>query len=223
MIATKSLDALTNGVTVNDVILSGTATTTASPDTQTGSAILMANRSNSSRIELNLNNDKRTEVRNTTAGIPSGSWNVNDGPSKALSQHNDWTDASWFFPALTSLTDPNAVLTYIGQEQLRGMAVYHLRSYRPNVTKFAEQLSQMDFYVDTASYLPTAITFSTHPDDNASLDIPVEIVYSDYQPFNGVLVPIHVQRYLQGSLTLDVIVTSVTINSGLSNTEFAVR
>jgi hypothetical protein len=222
-IAAKAATALTGGVTVSDVTLAGNVTAIAGSDTQTGTATLMATATNCSRVDLSLGAGTRTDIQNGSSGIPLGAWNTNNGPLKAHAQHNDWIDASWFFPALTSLVDPSALLIFVGQESRGGTAVYHLRSYRANSASLAQQLSQMDFYLDTSSFLPIAVDFNVHPDDNVSNNIPVEIVYSGYQLSNGVLVPMHIQRYMQGSLMLDVNVTAVTLNSGLSQTEFAVQ
>lgn len=81
----------------------------------------------------------------------------------------------------------------------------------------------MDFFLDPATLLPLAISFNTHPDDNALRDIPVEIRFSDYRLVNGVQVPFHIQKFLNGSLSLDVQVQNVVINSGLSANEFTTQ
>jgi hypothetical protein len=222
-IAAKSMAAMTGGVVVNDVALSGNVTAIAGSDNQTGTATLLATQGNSSRVELNLGSGKRTDIQNGSGGSSLGTWSTNDGPSKAYAAQNTATDASWFFPALGSIADPNAVLTLVGQEQRGGSAVYHLRSYRTNTISFVQQLSQMDFYLDAVSLLPVACTFNVHPDNDMNVNIPVEIDYSGYQSSNGVQVPMHIQRYIQGSLTLDLTLTSVSINSGLPQTEFAIQ
>ena len=199
-IAAKARAVLTGNVPVTDVSLSGSVTSIAGSDTKVGTVTMMASGTTSSRVELDLDAEKTTEIRNASTGSPQGAWAMNDGPSKTLMQHNEWTDTSWFFPALTSLSDPNAVLAYIGQEQRGDASVFHLRSYRRNGSAVGQQLSQMDFYVDSSTYLPVAAEFSIHPDDNMNANIPVEIVYSDYQRSNGLLVPMHVQKFIQGSL-----------------------
>jgi hypothetical protein len=222
-IASKSMAALTGGAPISDVTLTGSVTSTAGSVTKVGTLTMMAGGTTSSRVESDLDAGKTTEMRNASTGSPQGVWAINDGPSKTLMQHNEWTDTSWFFPALTSLGDANAVLAYVGQEQHGDSSVFHLRSYRRNSSAVGQQLSQMDFYVDSSTYLPVAAEFSIHPDDNMSLNIPVEIVYSDYQQSNGLLVPMHVQRFIQGTLALDITVSSVSVNTGLPAAEFTVQ
>jgi len=45
-----------------------------------------------------------------------------------------------------------------------------------------QRLSQTDLYLDSTTLLPAAMTFNIHPDDNALLDIPIEIHFSEYRP-----------------------------------------
>ena len=79
----------------------------------------------------------------------------------------------------------------------------------------------MDFYLDSTTSLPVAVAFKTHADDDMNIDIPIEIRFENYQSVSGVLVPFHIQQV--GSVNLDVVVTSVAINSGLSTTLFSLQ
>lgn len=72
-------------------------------------------------------------------------------------------------------------------------------------------------------FLPAAITYNIHPDNNALLDIPVEIDFSDYRLVSGVQIPFHIQKCLNNSLLLDFQVQNAAINSGLSASEFTVQ
>ena len=142
--------------------------------------------------------------------------------------HNCWTDAAWFFPALGSLAaGPNVVLSYIGLETHNGAAVQHLRSYTYQANQFGtvgpQQWSVMDFYLDSSSFLPLAIAFTVHADDNMNTNIPMEIRFDNYQLTSGVRVPFHIQRFFNGNLVVDAAMTSVSINTGLSISLFAVQ
>ena len=81
----------------------------------------------------------------------------------------------------------------------------------------------MDFYLDSASLLPVAIVFNANPDDDATRNIAVEVDFSNYQAAGGVLVPMHLQKYVQGTLVLDFTVTGVALNTGLSDGLFAIQ
>jgi hypothetical protein len=78
-------------------------------------------------------------------------------------------------------------------------------------------------YLDSSTLLPSFVNFSIHPDNNAGIDIPVEIQFSDYRMVNGAQVPFHIQKYVNGSLFFDFQSSSVVINSGISLSAFSAQ
>src|SRR2546430_6247283 len=95
--------------------------------------------------------------------------------------------------------------------------------YNPPLGPSFAHLTQVDFFLDSTTLLPVAVTFNIHPDDNAMLDIPVEIRFSDYRPVNGPYIPFHIQKYLNNGLCLDFLADSVNLNTGLTSTAFTVE
>jgi hypothetical protein len=226
-LASQSINAITGGQSIQDVTLTGTVST-ADDEDQPGNATLLALGSGESRMDLAFPNGIHSEIRDAQSGIASGKWVNTDGSSGEFANHNCWTDAAWFFPALGSLGgSPNVVLLYIGLEQRNGVTVHHVRSYVNQqsvaVSPNAQELSVMDFYLDAASLLPTAVTYQIHPDDNADVSLPIEVDFSNYQTISGVAVPTHIERYLQGHIQFDITVTGASFNSGLSMSTFAVN
>ena len=224
-LAAQALTAMTGGNAITDVTLTGDVVWFAG-DIKTGTVTLSAKGSTESRVDLQLGSENRTDIRNAAAG-PQGGWIGTDGVTHAYVQHNCWTDAGWFFPGLSSLTqssNPNLIFSYIGQETRNGLPVQHLRAYqfRSLANDLVPTLSTMDFYLDSVSLLPLFITFNVHPDNDSSADIPMEIRFAKYGPINGVLVPFHVQQLFNGGLFLDFTVNSVKINSGLPDSFFAI-
>jgi hypothetical protein len=67
-----------------------------------------------------------------------------------------------------------------------------------------------------------AVDFEVHPDNDATLNLQVEIQFSDYRDVNGFKVPFHLQRFLQRDLVLDISLTTAAVNSGLTDADFAV-
>jgi len=220
----KSVAAMTGGLPVSGVTLNATAIWIAGSDYFTGTATLQATGSTSSRVDLTLNGYSRTEIRTTTAGAPSGSWIVASAKAQPYAQHNCWTDAVWFFPALSSLTqaaNPGFFFSYVGQEQHGGLTVQHIRvfqhlPYDPNGLALVDRLSASDIYLDPVSFLPLAVAFKVHPDRNMLVDIPMEIRFANYQAVSGIQVPFHIQRLLNGDLALDLSVTNAVMNSAVS-------
>ncbi len=146
-----------------------------------------------------------------------------------MAWHNCLTDASWFFPSLSSLASagsPAILLTFVGQGSWQGIAVQHIRSTlqaTSGVTQLEQQLSAIDYYLDASSFLPVGVAFNAHPDTDMTAVVPVQIVFSNYQTISGFQVPLHIQKFLNGSLLLDISVVSITFNSGLSDSVFIIQ
>jgi len=90
-------------------------------------------------------------------------------------------------------------------------------------TDLNRRMTQIDLYLDPATFLPARIRFNIHPDNNALIDIPVSIEFSSYQSIGGAMVPIHVAKYVNNTLALDVMAQHVSLNTGLTLTEFAAQ
>lgn len=108
------------------------------------------------------------------------------------------------------------------------MSTQHIRVsqvFAPDAKNILDisRLSAVDFYLDPASSLPLAIAFQVHADDDMNTNIPMEIRFANYQAVNGVQVPFHIQRMLNGGVVLDVVVTSATVNSGLPDSNFNIQ
>jgi hypothetical protein len=224
--AAQSIAAMVGIVSISDVTLSGTVTWNGS---DTGTAIFRALGTSESRMDLSLSSGTRTEIRDAQTGTQLGEWiNPNNASGKFAFQ-NCQVDTVWFFPVLGSLAvGPKVVLSYIGPETRNGESVQHIQSYmyQPSPTALApsrQSLSTMDFYLDATTLLPAAVTFNAHPDNNTTANLLVEVDFSNYQSLSGVLVPMHIQKYQQGNLMVDVVVTGASFNSGLSLSIFAVN
>jgi hypothetical protein len=225
----RALVALGASKPLSDVTLTGTANYIAGSDDETGTATLKAV-VGASRIDLNLSSGPRSEVVNTSAS-PAGTWSGPDGVSHAISSHNLLTDPAWFFPAFPiahGVSGSGYLVTYVGQETREGQAVEHLMISQtspvqtPSGAPTLGHLSQTDFFLDSTTFLPAAVTFNIHPDNDAGLDIPIEVRFSDYRAVNGVQVPFHVQKFLNNGLILDLQFETAVLNTGLAASQFQV-
>jgi hypothetical protein len=180
-------------------------------------------------MDLALTGGTRSEIRDSQTGVALGQWTNPSNTTGQYAPQNCATDAVWFFPVLGSLAGgPNVVLSYIGQEARNGGSVQHIQSYiyqasSAGITPTPQQLSTMDFYLDATTFLPVAVTFNAHPDNDAGTNLLVEVDFSNYQTMGGSLVPTHIQRYQQGALMADITVTSALFNSGLPLSLFALN
>jgi hypothetical protein len=221
----SSLNALSGSVSVNDATLQATAAYVAGSDQESGAAILVARLNQESIVQLNLSGGTRQEIRNGIAGT----WSGPDGMVHSMPIHNCWTDATWFFPALTLealASNSQAVLAYLGADTSKGATLIHVQAtlllpgQSPSVTALIQTLSTMDIYFDPKSSLPLFLDFNTHPDVDANTNLSVEIQFGNYQVSNGWLVPSHIQKYFQRTLLLDLTVTNVLVNSGVPASAF---
>lgn|SRR5437016_11658 len=227
----RSLSALAGGQTLTDVTLSGTARRIAGSDDDTGTAVLKALTAGASRMDLTLSSGQRSEIRNLSAETPAGAWSGPDGISHAMAYHNLLTEPAWFSPAIAitrGLSSSGVVATYIGQGSRNSASVQHVALYQPSfssadVAPLLQHLTQIDLYLDSSTLLPAAMTFAIHPDNNALLDISVEVRFTDYRAVNAAQVPFHIQQYINNSLYLDLQLQSATFNTGLSASTFSVQ
>jgi hypothetical protein len=228
----RSLSALASGHTLTDVTLTGTARRIAGSDDDTGTAVFKALASGAGRTDLSLSSGQRSEVHDLSGAEPAGAWSGPDRIPHRIAFHNLLTDPAWFFPAFAigrRLSVTGYVAAYVGHEAHNGEAVEHVSVYQsallPNPPGGAtfEHLTKVDFFLDSTTLLPAAIDFNIHPDNDALLDIPIEIQFSDYRVVNGAQVPYHVQKLLNNSLILDFQAQSVTFNTGLSASTFSAQ
>lgn len=228
-LAQKSVAVLTGGTPITDVTLNASVTSVQGSDIETGTGTFRAKGGGESRVDLNLSNGTRSDVRSAANGIPTGSWVTNAGASSPYAQHNCWTDAAWFYPGLSSLTqtaNPSFVFSYLGQEQRDGISVQHIHVFRivPGDTaslQISQHLAGMDFYLDVSSYLPLDIAFQIHADNNMNTDLSTELRFANYQTIAGFMTPLHFQQLVNGGLALDVTVTTAVVNSGLLDSVFS--
>jgi hypothetical protein len=215
--------ALLGATNTQSTTLSGSAEFIAGSTDDTGSFTASCSVAGSSQLQLQLASMSRTETRQTTSGIPSGTWTDSLGQQHAIAGHNLFTTASWFCPhlALSSFVQ-NAGLTiqFVGDETRNGIAVAHFTVLVPALdssaqSSFLSQLTSTEIYLDAQSQFPVAIAFNVHPDADAKIDIPVEIRFSNYTNANGVWIPFTIQRYVNSSLTLTVQIQSAASSSSL--------
>jgi hypothetical protein len=225
----SALAALGANTAIADVSLLGTAHYIAGSDDETGTATLKALAGGSSRVDLNLSGGTRTEIDTSASGTSAGTWSGPDGLSHDIAFHNLLTEPAWFFPAflvLRGLSAPGYVANYVGHETRNGRALEHLTISQASAIQVPvggpdlRHLAQTDLFLDSSTILPVAMTFNIHPDNNALLDIPVEIRFSDYRSVNGVQIPFHVEKFLNNSLLLDLQFQAASVNSGLSDSQF---
>jgi hypothetical protein len=218
--AAQATTALTGGIQPHGVTLQATVSRTTNAQQETGTVTLQSTGISNSQVAVTFGSATVSEVRSFGANGPGGQWIDASGTTHQLAQHNCWTDAVWFFPALSLLSDyadSNLVFSDLGQEQHRGETVEHLRVYRIAPTLPAGPahtlalMSLTDYYLDSQTALPAAIVFFAHPDNDTTVSIPVEITFAGYQRVNQTTVPFQITKYYNWSQLFQISVTSAQV------------
>jgi hypothetical protein len=226
-LAQQAMFALTGGSPVSDITFHANIVSIVGSDYRTGSGTFRAKGINESRIDLDLRGKTRSDVRSSSSGIPTGSWEVNGRPPKAYPQHNCWIEAVWFYPALSSLSqtaDSKFVFQYIGKEQHASTVSEHITVFQKfpfDPSSTLSPLTRVDFYLDPISKLPLAAVSNLHPDNDMSRNVRSEVRFANYRTVKGLAIPMHIQSLLSGTLILDITVADVALDSGVSDTVFS--
>ncbi|HXE30883.1 MAG TPA: hypothetical protein VN515_03670 [Terriglobales bacterium] len=210
-------------------IVTGTVTLTAGSLIRRGPATLevrLTPGSPSTRLQFDFNDGRYVEVAADSVCPPR---------AKCPSRRSSWSDASrgagthtitapppetaWFFPAWGRwVTSPaGAVVADLGSVVRHGMSERHLR-----VTVPRQPFATSDIFLDPVTGLASAEQFALPPDSGRGSPLQVEVRYSDYRLSSGVEVPFHVQRYLNGSLNLDLTLAAAQLGGSLPDTDFVI-
>jgi hypothetical protein len=143
------------------------------------------------------------------------------------------TDSAWFAPALlvrhcaedVSLGD----VVSSAKDEASDTSTEHLiwSRHLPNAKQGSDtelqRLTRMDIHIDRKSSLPVTLTYESHPERNSQINFHVEVRYSDYQATSGIQIPMHIQRYVNGVLLLDIHISSAVVNSGLTASQLQLQ
>jgi hypothetical protein len=223
--------AFSGQVVVQRVQLSGTVNYYAGSLKDSGTVSLTATNDGSSQMQLVL--DSTGQIAETQTGNVAGArcqWSGANEVSHNVDVGNCWRPAVWFLPAFSvqpSLLSAEQVFADLGTGTVGSSATAyrHLRgqivpptpppSAVTNVTSAAFtsliNRSTTDLGVDPASFMPEVLTYSVHPNSGAQVPIAIEVRYSNYRAVSGVQIPFHIERYVNGSLQLDILLNSALI------------
>ena len=213
-----------NGKVVQQVQLSGSATWYAGSLEDSGPTTLTASIDGTSKMQIDLASTGQRVESSTGSGTNSEcSWALSDGKSHAVDPGNCWRPSLWFLPTLSlqpSVLPNNLAILDLG-DGVVGSSETNYRHLRAKLTfsgvgtELAGELAQRstsDLGLDPVAFLPLVLDYSVFPDNGAQTPIQIEIRYLDYHSIDGVQIPFRIQRYLNGSLQLDIQVISAQVS-----------
>lgn len=218
----RAVSAQFGSTSIQDVQLSGKVVMHSGIDVS-GSVLLVADSSGRSKVTFTLPSGSRSEYLSGHTENPACTWTDANGKTQDIAAHNCRTNGALFLPALaltTAFNSGKVAFSYKGSTASDAGTVDHLASSKTvaktNITTTAliQKLSTDDLSLDTTTALPSSLKFFIHPDDDAKIDIPVEIRYSDYREVRGVKIPFRIEKLVHGSSFLEITVDSATFNNG---------
>jgi hypothetical protein len=220
----QSLAVLAGNNSISDATLTGSARRIAGSDDESGTVTLKVLSSGAVRLDFTFPSGPRSEFKSSISNSPVGSWSGPDGVSHQIASHNLVNDWGWFplFTLASSATTQNYAVSFSGPETRNSEAVLHIVAAQQfpalsaDGAAFMQHLSQIDIFLHATTLLPSSIAYNIHPDNNALLDIPAELRFSDYRVVNGSQIPFHIQKFINNSLVLDLQFQSAALNSGLT-------
>jgi hypothetical protein len=126
---------------------------------------------------------------------------------------------AWFFPGLTLLSSnsdaslPAWTASTFASDSLGDHLRFQLViPYLNGVQQDQRLLSPFDLVLAPGTHLPQYALFTAHPDNpGLNTNITVRIAYSDYRRISGVMIPFHIQRFVNGSLVLDLAISTAFV------------
>ena len=234
-IAANALSRLTGGQLLSDITLNGNINYTAGSEDDSGTFTLQATGPDASAVVLNLSQGRLQWVHGLNNFVRQAYFVEPDGKSRNHTVKSAWADAAWFYPGLgllSELSGHNAVFegqliaNDLGQISHDGQTVIHLQlqlelnpAQAPKAAiGLVAKRTREDLYLDPASLLPVFLNY--HEPSAHGQPIRIEVHYGNYQSLHGLEIPFHIQRWVNGSLVMDMHVTQAQWNTGISNTSF---
>ena len=146
-------------------------------------------------------------------------WIDKNGSSHLISGISCSVPLPWFSPALLPLLlgAPGIVVTDEG-EVTEGGQLQHTLTLSAGTTdsdsanKFLVDTTRVAIQYNATTLLPTSLEYNLYADAGNGQPIPVKVTFSDYRTVSGVSVPFHIERSINRTLQLTVVVDSVLIN-----------
>jgi hypothetical protein len=124
------------------------------------------------------------------------------------------------------LNDPDTSFQYVALESLNGVSLHHIQtsdSYasQPDLQTLTS-FSTRDIWINAATGLPQRISYQQTAAHGAP-SIAMDVFYSNYQQFSGVLYPLSIQKSMNGTPWATITIQNVSFNNGLTDADFPVQ
>jgi outer membrane lipoprotein-sorting protein len=205
-----------------DSVATGTVTIVEGSSKDDGT-IRIATRSHDQSVEdITLPNDHRVVVYSRLAATET-----RGGKTKTASLELSLSSQTPDFPLPLvewALNSPDASATYVGLESVNGESLHHIRIWNALASKPALQsvseFSIRDIWIDPVKFLPREISYFRREGGGYAPRFQVEVFFSDYHEVSGIFYPFLIQKNFNGTPWTTITVSSVKLNTGLTDTDF---
>jgi hypothetical protein len=208
----------------SDSTASGTITTVAGSLKEEGTIVILTRGTDETSEQIETTHGSTVIYSKGRASATIGSVNTLLPMERAVtSQCPDFP-----LPFLAgALNNPDTAYKYVGLETLNGATVQHVQFWNsftsiPKLQPLAH-FSVKDVWIDAGSGLPLKVSYVRHDAGGSTPGIAMEASYSDYRNLGGVLYPFSIQQSFNGTPWATIAIQSVTMNTGLTDSNFPVQ
>lgn len=209
---------------IQDFTGAGTITFNWANENVSGSVTVKGRGTGQFRLDADLANGKLSWAVNKGDGF----YNELDGSTRHIFYSNAVNFGSLTLPYIyiaASLSDPSTSISYVGVNLQESQKAYDVRIQKlfptnQDPTGILSKLTRKDFFIDTQTFQVLRISDMVHPEKVATIDIPHEMQFSQYQTVNGVVVPFSIAEITDGQHTYTIQLNRLTFNSGLQDSDF---
>jgi hypothetical protein len=179
--------------------------------------------------EFKIEAELAAGTRTTVVSGESGSLTETSGWARPIYRQsaNDLGSLTLpYLPLIAGVQDSSTSIIYGGLVTQNGATVYDVRLQKvyteqqdPSGTQGAREAR--DFYIDPKTFLVTAFSDQIYFGGPNDQGVSHQVLYSNYQPENGIVVPLTIEETVQGVPGFTMTFSQVTFNSGLGDSDFA--
>ena len=209
----------------NSVVLNGTVTWTAGATQDSGNATLTVLADGSTQETWNLGKQPHSSKQGSLAGSRSCQITDLNGQTRDAADLGCYRPINWFAPWLGDklVADGSVVKTDSTGNVERGAgqikstykvllpSLPGLNTQQQAALNTYVENTAVDVVYDAKTMEPVRIAFQEHPFSDPGRNIDVDVIFADYRPEGTLLLPHHIQRYIQHSLQVDFQISSITI------------
>jgi hypothetical protein len=125
------------------------------------------------------------------------------------------------------LNNADSRYIYVGLESLDGANVHHVQFWNSFASQpkyqFLAQFTLTDIWIDAISGLPQKTSQIQKAGRGSEPKFQIDIYFSNYQNVGGLLYPFSIQKSLNGSPWINISISNVTFNTGLTDANFVLQ